>query len=275
MMSVLQQISMTCFFSSYLVVLVLEGLRVLGRIPGRALAVIAMMAVGLFTHVVYLSLRANSGGGAVLASWTDWSLLVALGLAIAFVWMYVRRPDTVVGFFLLPAVLATIAMAWTMRGRPSFDRGEAVDFWRTVHAVGMSAGTAAVLLGFLAGVMYLVQSRRLKQKRAGSRWRLPTLEALRTLGRRCLIASTLAVSVGFVSGVVMNANQFGEIPWTDRGIITSAVLAAWLAVATGLEIGYRPATGGRKMALMTLASFGFLVLAVGSVLTTAHGQVAL
>ncbi len=275
-MSVLQQISMTCFFSSYLVVLALEAARVLGRVPGRALAVIAMMVVGLFTHVVYLGLRAGAGGGgAVLASWTDWSLLVALGLAIAFVWMYLRRPDTVVGFYLLPAVLATITVGWTMRSRPSFNRGDAVDFWRTIHAVGMSAATAAVVLGFLAGLMYLVQSRRLKRKLAGSRLRLPTLESLRTLGRRCLIASTVAVAVGFVSGVVMNANRFGEIPWTDRGIITSAVLFGWLAIATGLEIAVRPSGGGRNMAWMTLASFGFLVLAVGSVLTTAHGQVAL
>ena len=42
MLAILREISITCFFTSYLVVLVLELLRLLGRIPGRALLVIVM-----------------------------------------------------------------------------------------------------------------------------------------------------------------------------------------------------------------------------------------
>ena len=42
MLDILRQISVTCFFSSYLVVLVLELLRLFGRFPGRGLAVIVM-----------------------------------------------------------------------------------------------------------------------------------------------------------------------------------------------------------------------------------------
>ena len=61
MLAILREISVTCFFTSYLVVLVLELLRLLGRIPGRGLAVIVMMVIGLFTHVCYLTLRAVDG----------------------------------------------------------------------------------------------------------------------------------------------------------------------------------------------------------------------
>ncbi|MEM6365922.1 MAG: cytochrome C assembly protein [Planctomycetota bacterium] len=277
MMEVLRQVSVTCFFTSYSVVLVLESVRLLARIPGRALAVLAMTGVGLFTHVVYLVLRASESAAATnsgrLATWTDWSLMVALGIAIAFFCLYVRRPDTVVSFFFIPLVLALIGLAVAVRDLPAFDRSEATQVWQNVHAISMMVGSAAVLFGFLAGLMYLVQSARLKRKRAGSALRLPTLESLQILNRRCLIISTAAVGVGLISGVIMNWNRLGEIPWTDRGIILSAVLFIWLAVATLIEFFYAPASRGRKIAYLTLASFGFLVLAVGAVLSSSHGQV--
>lgn len=76
MLAIVREISITCFFTSYLVVLVLELLRLLGKIPGRGLLVIVMTLVGLFTHVCYLLLRATTQNGSsdvgLLASWSDW-----------------------------------------------------------------------------------------------------------------------------------------------------------------------------------------------------------
>ena len=45
MLAILREISVTCFFTSYLVVLVLELLRLLGRIPGRGLAVLSLIHI--------------------------------------------------------------------------------------------------------------------------------------------------------------------------------------------------------------------------------------
>ena len=92
MLAFLSEISITCVFASYFVVLVLELLRLFGRIPGRGLFVIGMMSVGLFTHICYLLIRATALEGVegadqevgLLATWSDWSLLLSLGLAIAF-----------------------------------------------------------------------------------------------------------------------------------------------------------------------------------------------
>ncbi|MEM6776391.1 MAG: cytochrome C assembly protein [Planctomycetota bacterium] len=278
MTDVLRQISVTCFFTSYLVVLVLESLRLLGRIPGRGLAVLVMSGIGLFTHVTYLTIRATSSELGVdmgrMATWTDWSLLVALGMAIAFVFYYLRRPDTVVGFFFMPVVLGLIGLGVAVRDLPAFDRSEATQVWQNVHAISMMIGSATVLLGFLAGAMYLVQSWRIKKKRAGSAWRLPTLESLQSVNRRCLVASTIAVGIGFLSGVFMNWNRLGEIPWTNRGIVFSAVWFVWLAAASMIELVYMPASRGRKVAYLMVASFGFLVLAIAAVLSSDHGQVS-
>ena len=284
MIAILQQISVTCFTTSYAVVLVIELLRFAGRMPGRGLAGLVMMSVGIFTHVTYLMLQATSPTGysvdlpaeiGRLATWTDWSLMVALGLAIAYFVLSVRRPDTIVGFFFLPTILGMIALAMSVRHLPAFNRGEAVEFWRNVHAISMVVGSAAVLFGFLAGAMYMLQSARLKRKRAGSGLRLPTLETLQKLNRQCLVVSTMAVGIGLISGVVMNLNRWGEIPWTSQGIMLSAVLFIWLASATTVEFVYAPASHGRKVAYLTLASFGFLVLAMIGVLSTSHGSASI
>ena len=278
MLAIVREITITCFFASYLIVLVLELLRLLGKIPGRGLLVIVMTLIGLFTHICYLFLRATPSTGAadvgLLASWSDWALLLALVLAVAFLVLYLGRPDTVVGFFFLPMVLGLIGISIAFRGMPPFTRTEAVELWRSVHALAMMIGSGAVLIGFLAGVMYLVQSWRLKHKRAGSSLRLPTLESLARLNRQCLIVSTCALGVGLMAGVVMNLNRWGSVDWTDRGVLLSLLLFLWLAAATAMEFFYAPTSHGRKAIYLTLASLGFLVLAMFGVLTTSHGQAA-
>ncbi|MDF1842217.1 MAG: cytochrome c biogenesis protein CcsA [Rubripirellula sp.] len=279
MLAILREISIACFFTNYLVVLVLELLRLAGRIPGRGLLVIVMMVLGLFTHTCYLLLQATAGeiqGGeneiGLWATWSDWSLLVALGLAVCFFVAYLRRPDTIVSFFFLPAVLAMIGFAIAVSDLAPFSRNEAVEVWRRVHALAMMIGSGAVLTGFIAGVMYLVQSRRLKKKRAGSAFRLPTLESLGRLNRRCLIISTSAVGLGLLAGIVMNLNQWGQVGLSDRGVLFSLLLLLWLCGATCLDYFYEPASHGRKAVYLTLASLGFLILAMIGVLTAPHGQ---
>jgi ABC-type uncharacterized transport system permease subunit len=155
---------------------------------------------------------------------------------------------------------------------PPFSRTEAVELWRTVHAIAMMVGSGAVLIGFLAGIMYLVQSWRLKHKFAGSSFRLPTLESLSRLNRQCLVVSTCAVAGGLIAGIVMNLNRWGSVGWADRGVMLSFLLFLWLAVATGVEFSYAPTSHGRKAVYMTLASLGFLILAMFGLLTTSHGQ---
>ena len=276
MLSVLREISVTCFFTSYLVVLVLELLRLAGRIPGRGLAVIVMTGIGLFTHITYLLLQTveTPDGNEIgrLATWSDWSLLLALGIVICFLVFYLRRPDTIISFFFLPAVLALIGLSVAVRDLQPFSRTEAFGVWGSVHGLAMMLGAGAVLLGFLVGVMYLIQSRRLKQKRAGSSLRLPTLETLGRINRRCLIVSTTAVAIGVIAGVVMNLNRAGSVSWTEGGVLLSGLLFLWLVAATALEFFYVPASRGRKAVYLTLASLGFLILAMVGVLTSSHGR---
>lgn len=274
MLSILGNVTITCFLTSYLVVLVLELLQLLGRIPWRGFLVVVMMGVGLFTHACYLVLRASeesSAGIGMWATWTDWSLLLAFALALYFFVFHIRRPDTVISFFFLPAIVAMIAVGLSVQDKPPFSRSEATELWRTVHGLSMMLGSVAVLVGFLAGVMYLIQSRRLKNHLAGSSLRLPTLETLGRLNRQSLIFSSVSVGIGVIAGVIMNLNRLGQVGWIDGGVLLSSLLLVWLIAATLLEHLYPPAKQGRKAVYLTLASLGFFILAMIGVLNTEHG----
>lgn len=270
-------ISLTCFVGSYVVAMLLDLTRSVVQIPGRGLLTIGFTVAGLFAHGVYLVARAlgqNSAGDmGTLAGWYDWSLLVAWGMAACFLILYLRRPDTSVGLFLLPAVLLVVALASLTRDWTPFSRVEAVGLWRSVHGLAMMVGVAAVLLGFIAGLMYLTQAHRLKSKQAGRRrLKLPALEWLQGMNRHCLVVSTVAVAIGVLAGVVMNLNQWGNVAWNEGGVVFPLILFAWLLAATSVEFFYRPARQGRKIVYLTLASFGFLVLAMYGVLSSEHGR---
>jgi hypothetical protein len=139
-----------------------------------------------------------------------------------------------------------------------------------VHGVALLLGSVAVMLGFVAGLMYLAQSYRLKHKRPSQRgFKLPSLEWLHRVNKQSLFYSSLFVAVGLAAGVLLNATR-GSFPWTDPVVATSSVLLLWLAVALLVEYCYKPAGQGRKVAYMTVATFIFLGLALGFVLYTKH-----
>lgn len=276
MQQFLSGISVTCFVGSYLVALALELTRPLFRVPVRGVVTVGFIIAGLLSHLVYLVMLADPSAGTaetgLLAGWYSWSLLLAWALAACYLVLYLRRPDTTIGYFLLPPVLGLVLLALLVQDWEPFTRQRAAGFWRSVHGFSMLVGATAVLLGFVAGMMFLVQSVRLKQKRAASRGlRLPTLEWLQKLNRGCLVFSTGAVALGTLAGVIMNLNESGAVAWASRAIVLSFVLLAWLLAAVGMEFFYKPARQGRKVAYLTLASFGFLVLAMTGVLGSNHG----
>ena len=102
-----------------------------------------------------------------------------------------------------------------MRDTPHFAREEALSYWGMIHGIMLLLGTVAAALGFAAGIMYLLQSYRLKHKllpRPG--FRLPSLEWLQHFNRRSLLLSTGLLALGLLAGLVLNiirhSSQRGE-----------------------------------------------------------------
>ncbi|WP_425617811.1 cytochrome C assembly protein [Anatilimnocola sp. NA78] len=262
----LSGITIVCFTASYAVSLAMEVTRLFFRMPVRLFLIIGMTLAGLFAHTVHLYQRTQTGlaTGLPLSSWYDWCLLAAWILTALYVGWTIRRPQSPVGLFMLPVVLALIGLAYSLEKAQTFQRDQALQLWGMTHGVMLLLGVVVVSLGFVAGLMYLVQSYRLKHKlQPNTLLRLPSLEWLETVNKQSLVYSFFLILLGLGAGIVMNlirtAGQ-GFVPWTDPVVITSLLLLAWLLAATIFEWTYKPAQQGRKVAYLTVASFGFLAI---------------
>ena len=272
-------ISIVCFAASYIVALCLEISRLFFRVRLRTAILIGFIAAGLLAHTIYLGqeARAGIGGGSPLSSWYHGCLILSWLLALATLIVAARNQPSAVGLIVLPPILALIAVAQIFP-RTSQMSGET---WHRVcslcHGVALLIGTAAVMVGFVSGLLYLFQSYRLKNKilRVGG-LRLPSLERLQRISENALMTSSVFLVIGLLSGLLLNLVRTDDaaLPWTDPVVWPSGLLLIWLLSALAFNAYYKPARQGRKVAYLTFASFVFLgiVITILLVVPSSHGK---
>jgi ABC-type uncharacterized transport system permease subunit len=277
----LYKISITCFAASYLVVFALEISRVFFDVGLRKFVRVGFAAAGLFAHTVYLFLQGQlelNATGIWLGSWFGWCLAAAWILMVAYLWISIRQSKSVFGLFLMPVVMILIATGTLFADEKPFSVDRAKSVWNMVHGSALLLGTAVVALGFAFGVAYLVQARRLKKKMPHSNlFRLPSLEWLQKSSEQALIASTVLLAVGLISGIAINlirqkatAESVGTVAWSDPVVWSSAILFLWLLTVSIFNFCYKPSRQGRKVAYLVMTSFLFLVLELAIVWWAGH-----
>jgi len=273
----LSGVGVICFAASYTVALVLEISRLLFRSGVRGAVMLGFAAAGLIAHTAYLHYQAVKTPGAPLGSEQDWYMVAAWVLVVAYLYLLFYHPRTSFGLFLLPLALILIG-AGKFFAKEEFTRGPASKAWGIIHGASIVLAAVAVLLGFVAGLMYLSQSRRLKHKLPPSRrLRLPSLEWLQRANSRALVVSALMLAMGVVSGVILSlmrhAGPTDRLPWYDPVVLSTTLMLAWLACALAVGALYKPARAGRKVAYFTIVSVVFLAIALGVMLflNTQHG----
>lgn len=274
----LSGISITCFAASYAVAWVLELSRLLFRSSVSRAVMIGFAAAGMLAETLYLGYRAQTAVASPLSSNFDWCLVAAWMLVGAYLYLSYYHPNTALGMFLLPLVLVLVAAAGLLADRDPIAPEPASQVWGIVHGVFLLLGTVTVMVGFVAGTMYLVQAYRLKHKIPPLRsLRFPSLEWLEKVNSRAILLSALLVGVGFLAGIILKVvgdRQFAELPWTDPVVWSSGMMLSWLVAAAVFAAVYRPARQGRKVAYLTIVSFVFLCISLGVLLLvdTQHGQ---
>ena len=178
------------------------------------------------------------------------------------------RPKSSTGIFVLPLVLGLIGLARAFPKDALFSTSDATRIWGMLHGISLLLGTVSVLLGFATGLMYLLQSRRLKKKMSPDKGlKLPPLEWLGRANEKSLLWSACWLTIGLLAGIVLNLvkNEAG-LPWSDPTVWMSGLLFGWLVLVTIFSLTYKPARMGRKVAYLTVANFVILALTLGMVL---------
>lgn len=261
------KISVTCFAASYLVGWLLEVCRLFFRSGIRKAVMIGFVVAGMIAHTLYLMHRATSANVSPLSSTFDWYLMAAWLLVGVYLYVNYYYPQAAIGLFVLPLSLGLIVAAAMFADRQPIAPEPASQVWGMIHGVFLLLGTVAVIVGFVAGLMYLFQSYRLKHKLpplAG--FRFPSLELLEHVNSSMIVTSALLIAIGFVAGIILKfvgGGRVEDLPWTDPVVWTTGIMLAWLVAAALFNLLYQPARQGRKVAYLTVANFVFLAVALG------------
>jgi len=258
-------ITTTCFAASYAVAFLLELARLLLRHAARRVLTLGFATAGLVAQTLYLGYRAYvAPPAAPLSSAFDWFMLAAWALVIVYLYLTLFHPAVSYGIFILPLALALIGAAQFANPEP-FPQSPAAQIWVTIHLTFWLLGAVAVIVGFVAGLMYLLQAWRLKHKLPPARGlRLPSLEWLERIGGRAIVLSVLMAGIGTLSGIVLNLilhrYQRDQLPWTDPIVWQSGCMFVWFLATALFNALYKPARQGRKVAYLTIANFVFLAI---------------
>jgi ABC-type uncharacterized transport system permease subunit len=277
------RVEVLCFAGTYGLALLSELARFVTRSAVRWYLTVGLTALGWVVQTVYL---VNLGlAQHKVPVTTAFESLVVLSWILALIGLYlmVRSPRPVaVGLFVLPLILALVVLAGQYAPRTEhWDQWPgATRFWGSVHGIFLLAGAVSTCVAFAAGLMYLVQSNRLKHKRRPRfGFALPSLEQSERLNRGAITLAFPLLTFGLLIGVVLDLavrRTSAGVPlrWTDPKVVSAGLM--WLVFAVLLNARYRPAMRGRSVMLLTILAFAFLVFTWVGVdvlhLPTAHGS---
>ena len=219
---VIDRLSVLCFAGTYGLALVAEVARFVVRSTVRWYVAAGLMALGWLVQTAFLANLALKSPLVLVT--TPFESVMVLSWIVALIGLYlmVRSPKPVaVGIFVLPIVLGLVIVAGEFAPRKSdwLDWGGTTAFWGTVHGIFLLAGAVFTCVAFLAGVMYLVQMRRLKAKRP-SRFGLvlPSLEQSERINRGAITIAFPLLTFGLLIGMILSL--------TVRGTATGALAGA-------------------------------------------------
>jgi ABC-type transport system involved in cytochrome c biogenesis permease subunit len=261
MSDLLRHISTSCFGASYLLAFGCELARL--RWPSATLRWVAVAwgGIGLFTHSVFLAVHHPSPAAAYGAT-----LAVAWVLAVFYLYGSLHAPRRAWGVFILPMVLGLVGLA-VFTVSPTDKTAVLGDkLWAAVHGVFVLLAAVGVCVGCIASVMYLIQSDRLRRKLSPlGGMNLLSLERLEAMSRRAVNLAFPLLTVGLLLGVVL-LRQYHDLVGNWWNLKVLGTVGLWAVFGLLLYLRYSAHVSGRRLAWLTIAAFGLMLV----VLLAAH-----
>jgi ABC-type transport system involved in cytochrome c biogenesis permease subunit len=259
---IVEGVKLFCFGASYSVALAAEAAAAWLPPQWRRVAALGFTAAGVLAHTIYLGARALTADTPPLATSFDSLVVLAWVLAVAYSSIQWYYPRVTVGIFALPVIVGLIVLAGLLGQDSQRDLHGWARVWGPAHGAVLALGGAAVFVGFVAGMMYLVQARRLKAKQlASDAFDLPSLELLERLNRQGITAAFTLLTIGLGIGLLLAIQQGragdASIRLLDPKVICAGLM--WLAFGFLLQVRSHPQFRGRRVALLTIVAFGLML----------------
>ncbi len=259
---ILDGVKLFCFGASYSVALASESAGVVLSARVRRILSLAFGTAGLIAHTMYLGHRAVADKICPLTTSYDSLLVLSWILATTYLLVHWYFPRVSVGIFALPLIVGLVVLTAFLGEEGRQVLQGPLRIWGPVHGALLATGAIAVFVGFVAGVMYLVQVRRLKQKHLPTELvDLPSLELLERINRQGITIAFPQLTIGFAIGLLLALQQKQAGVETIRLLDPKVVFGVlvWLAFAVLLKLQSQPQFRGRKVAMLTIVGFCLLL----------------
>lgn len=262
-------ITHACFGLSYLFALLLELFR--QARPGNSVRIASLLfgLAGMVAQTIYLFVHkpnpATAYGSLLLLAWI---------LAIFYLYGSLHHWSQAWALFVLPVVILLVGLSFAAHGDSSevgvWFSGE--NFWGVVHGLFLLAASVGITVATLASVMYLVQSRRLRMKRNPlGGMRLLSLERLETMRRRAINLAFPLLTVGLLLGIIrVPADEASAANWTAAKVL--GTIGLWVVALLLMYLRYGAHVPPRRLALLTIAAFGLMLLTLAASHPFATGE---
>jgi ABC-type uncharacterized transport system permease subunit len=246
------------------VAVLLYGIAALAVVPAalynrprwRHAAMPAALAA-VFFHFVALAEMLNAAHHALPVDTHETLSMLGLLLGGSFLVLATAYRTVSFGIFLLPvAALLTLVPAFRpgaeLVAYPLLHTG-----WLFLHVALLLAAYAALLISLIASVLYLVQERRLKQKRTTqARSWIPPLETTDQIALKALLFGLPCMTAGLLIGSVVALQTIGPSFFEDPKVLLS--VAMWLVYIVMIFIRRHSGLRGRRA--IYLSGFVFLIV---------------
>jgi cytochrome c-type biogenesis protein CcsB len=214
---------------------------------------------GFGVHCLTLGARWLATGLTPAASLYEALSFFAWALVGTYLLFDLRYRIAVLGAFICPLALVLMlddsaAPKQVQPVNPVLD-----SWWFPVHVTLAFLGYAVFAVAAMAGVMYLLQERRLKGKKfSGLFHRLPSLDTLDSINYKCLSFGFPLMTMGIISGAIWGNSAWGSYwRWDPKETGALVVWFLYAALLHGrLTIGWR----GRRAAIFAILGFLCLML---------------
>ncbi len=216
-------------------------------------SVVGVIAV----HLVYLSARTVAFDHPPITSVFELMTVLAISIAIAYLYIEVRTNASATGFFIL--FLAFLFQTFSslfirdLHEIPEFLHSLVLGF----HVASALLGYTGICLSAVYGLLYLMLYHDIRSSRFGIIYnRLPNLETLETMSLKAEAFGFWSLGLAIVVGLFWLPRVFKDFSYLDPKLV--ATIAVWVLYAIGFAAKRKYGWQGRKMMIISLVAFCFV-----------------
>lgn len=216
--------------------------------------------LGMVFHFVAIAEAVQQAGELSLASLAVAASVLGFLIMVVFLVVYMVYQTTSPGIVVFPLVFLLTFVGAAGQEPFVLTSSSARTGWLVAHIALIFAGYAALVLSFAASLIYLIQERALKSKRAGGMLsRLPSLQVTDEIGFRSLLIGFPFMTAGLIAGMVIAQTSFGHVDVRDPKIFLSLLM--WVVYLVLLYTRWSAGWRGRKAAFLAATAFGMAIVA--------------